>query len=142
MKSNNKNTKTLLVLFLSLIFACGAETVIALVFIPAFGAVWSVENDSDYKIGIFRDGSLEESSGKLSGQEEHLSNPLKDGNDIIGTFDGLNIEFTIERDISGGGNVTYSGKMIPFQETDSIVKIELNSVQEGDLVLIPNVIDD
>jgi hypothetical protein len=72
-------------------------------------------------------------SGVFEGEELHFSDPARDGTPLSGSFDGLDIQFTIFR--QNNMNVKYTGKMIPVSETDhNIVRIELNS-SEGPLIL-------
>lgn len=119
------------------IVGCGAETVAALIFIPAFSATWNVENDPDYRIDLQPDADNKNVvSGVFEGEELHDNDNDRNGNPLSGSFNGLNIEFTIVRD--NNVNIKYSGIMRPVSEDDhTIVRIELNSPQEGNLVLVP-----
>jgi hypothetical protein len=132
MKTMNSLKKTVIILFASFIVACGAETVAALIFLPAFAATWPDVNDDEHFIDlrpVGEDGELE--SGAITGFESHDSDPNKEG-DLTGKFNGLNIEFTVERP---NGNIKFTGKMTPISDTEhTITKIELTS-SEGVLVL-------
>ena len=132
MKTFNLIKKPLVILFASVIIACGAETLIAIVFIPAFAAEWSVVGDSDYFIDLRPDDSKKVKSDDFTGTEFHFADSARDDNPIVGSFNGLNIEFTIKRD---AGDIKYTGKMTPVSDDDhNIIRIELNS-SEGALVL-------
>ena len=119
-----------------LLLGCGAETVAAIIFIPAFSATWPVEGDSEYFIDLRNSDESEQSpAGGITGFEDHDSDPERQLNDLVGSYNGLDIEFTIQRE---GGNVQYVGKMIPIsEENQSIIRIELNS-SEGPLILDSN----
>lgn len=122
--------KALVITFLSLIVACGAETVAAIVFIPAFTATWPDANDSEHRLNIQSNDEGKE-SGIIFGDEQHDSNADKRG-DLSGKFNGLNIEITIERPT---GNITYTGKMIPTSDEDhQIIRMEFSS-SEDNLIL-------
>ena len=55
-----------------------------------------------------------------------------------GTFDGLDIEFTIPRN-NGAEIVTFTGRMIPTSETDhAIIRIDLTTSEGESIVLIIN----
>ena len=116
-----------------LVIGCGPET-LAIVFIPAFAATWNVENNLDYRIDLQPDEANKGvHAGVFEGQEEHDTNNDLNENPLSGSFDGLEIEFTIQR--PNNVQVHYSGKMIPVSDEDhTIVRIELNS-SEGSLVL-------
>lgn len=118
-----------------LLLGCGAETIAAIIFIPAFSATWPVQGDPEYFIDL-RNADQEEDvpSGPLTGFEDHDSDPARQLNDLVGSFNGLDIEFTILRN-NGQNPIKYTGKMIPVSdENHAIVRIELNS-SEGPLVL-------
>lgn len=133
MKTINNVKKRVLILFAGLMVACGAETIIVSVFIPAFAANWPVVGDDEYFIDLRPDDNDNSESGTFTGTEEHLSGDFRDGNPITGSFEGLTIEFTIAR--QNGDVVTYTGEMEPVSDTNhNIVRIELTS-SEGDLVL-------
>lgn len=110
------------------------------IFIPDFTATWPVEGDDNYRIGLQYPGALQNEdkpthSGLIGDcEEEHDTDSERSGNPITGSFDGLDIKFTINRD--NGDVIHYEGEMIPVSETNHrIVRIELNSPQEGKLVL-------
>ena len=134
MKTMYKLKKTVMILFAGFIIACGAETLAAIIFIPAFSATWPVENNNDYRIDLQpNEANKNVHSGIFEGEELHDTNLDLDGNFLSGSFKGLDIEFTIER--NNGPDVQYIGKMIPISDTDhTITRIELTS-SEGDLVL-------
>lgn len=132
MRTIYKVKKTMMILFACFTVACGAEA-IALIFIPAFAADWPVVGDEDYEIELRPVGeNLNVASGVFPGEERHFSDPARNENPLSGSFNGLNIEFTIQRP---SGHVQYTGRMIPVSDTDhSIIRIELTS-SEGALVL-------
>ncbi|TMM58022.1 hypothetical protein FEE95_00935 [Maribacter algarum] len=131
-----KNYKTLLIICCTiLIVGCSSDPGGGTTFIPGFNATWQVEGDSDYKIDLQpNDDNKNVHMGVFDGDEIHnskseLNNPLS------GSFKGLEIEFTINRE-DPGPDVQYKGTMTPVSETDhTIVRIELSS-SEGDLVLV------
>ena len=133
MKTMYKVKKTVIFLFAGFIVACGAETVAAIIFLPAFAADWPVVGDNDYEIELRPNAdNMNVESGIFPGEERHFSNPDRNENVLSGSFDGLYIEFTIQRLT---GSVQYTGRMIPVSDTDhTITRIELTS-SEGDLVL-------
>lgn len=132
METFNLIKKSVVIAFASIIVACGAETLIAIVFIPAFAAQWPVVGDSDYFIDLRPDDSKKVKSDNFTGTELHNTDNAKNDNPIVGSFNGLNIEFTIKRP---SGNVKYKGKMTPVSdENHQIIKIEVNS-NEGKLIL-------
>ena len=137
MKTMFKVKKTVIILFAGFIIACGAETVAAIIFLPAFAATWPVVGDDDYRIDLQPDADNKNvHSGVFEGEEQHDLDNDRNGNPLSGSFNGLNIEFTIQRD--NNVNIKYSGIMQPVSEDDhTIVRIELNSPQEGKLVLVP-----
>ncbi|WP_282124454.1 hypothetical protein [Algibacter mikhailovii] len=125
------------VMLFSIIVACGAETVVALVFIPAFAAEWPVQGVEGYSIDLQPDDANKGvPSGVFEGRElNHPTDPNRQDNLLEGSFNGLNIEFTIDRP---NGNIQYKGKMTPVSDEDhTIVRIDLNS-SEGKLVLSPD----
>ncbi len=136
MKSFYSPKKLIVAVLAFLLVGCGAE-VLPLLFIPAFSATWNVENDADYRIDLQPDADNKNvHSGVFEGEEQHDSDNDRDGNPLSGSFNGLNIEFTIQRD--NNVNIKYSGIMTPVSEDDHrIVRIELNSPQEGNLALVP-----
>lgn len=136
MKTFKTVKKVIIMTLFSVVIACGAETVAAIVFIPAFAAEWPVVGVDGYSIDLQPD---EENKGVESGIFEgaelnHPTDPNRENNKLEGRFDGLNIEFTIFR---SNGNIKYSGKMTPVSDEDhTIIRIDLNST-EGKLVLEP-----
>lgn len=132
MKTLNLLKKSIAIVFTGIIVACGAETLAAIVFIPAFAAEWPVVGDADHFIDLRPDDTKKVESDSFTGTEFHFSDNDRDNNPISGNFNGLNIEFTIERPT---GNITYTGKMTPVSnENHTIIRIEVNS-SEGKLVL-------
>ncbi|HMB64400.1 MAG TPA: hypothetical protein VKN36_15075 [Eudoraea sp.] len=136
MKAPRLLKRTLITIFAVVIAACGAETVAAILFIPAFAATWNVENDNEYRIDLQPDENNKNvPAGVFEGEEQHDSDSERDGNLITGTFSGLDIVFTIHR--PQNVKIQYVGKMQPVSDTDhSIVRIVLNS-SEGTLILVP-----
>lgn len=135
MKTYSLIKKTLVIIIASIILACGAETIAALVFIPAFAATWPDANDSEHRISLQPEGeNLGVESGIFDGDEQHDSDNTRDGNKLEGSFNGLNIEFTIERLSNNDQDTTYvqfTGTMIPSSDEDhTITRINLNSSQE------------
>lgn len=125
-------------------YACGPEPcdvpcddskpVLETIFYGIFDNEWEVEGTDDYIIGLFRDeDSQDTSSGVLQGHEDH---PVHGFNSMInGTFDGLDLEFTIPRN-EGAENVVFSGTMTPTSETDhNIIRIDLTTSENENLVL-------
>lgn len=132
METINIIKKSVVITFASIIMACGAETLAAIVFIPAFAATWPDANDIEHRVNIQSDDEGKE-SGIIFGDEQHDSDSDKRGK-LSGKFDGLNIEITIERPT---GDITYIGKMIPTSDEDhQIIRIELSS-SEDNLILKP-----
>ncbi|NJX14921.1 hypothetical protein [Tamlana crocina] len=125
--------KSLIISLLSLILACGAETIAAIVFIPAFTATWPVVGGNGYSFSIQSDEEGEE-SGEIFGAEIDYPNDI-DGleNPFTGSFNGLDIEFTVTRD--DDSKVKFSGKMVPKSNEDhQIIRYNLSS-PEGNIVL-------
>ena len=127
--------KMLVVLLAFVLSGCGAET-LAIIFIPAFAATWNVEGDPEYRIDLQpNDDNKKVRRGVFPGDEFHDSDSDRNNNDLSGSFDQLDIEFTIQR--PNNVKIQYVGKMVPISDTDhTIVRIVLNS-SEGPLVLIP-----
>jgi hypothetical protein len=134
MKAPKLIKKTTVTLFALLILSCGAET-LALIFIPAFAATWNVEGDQDYRIDLQPDNNNKNvPAGVFEGEEIHDSNDDLNGNPLSGSFSGLDIEFTIQRD--NHVEIQYVGKMQTVSDTDhTVTRIVLHS-SEGSLVLI------
>ncbi len=118
-----------------LIIGCGAETVAAILFIPAFSATWNVEGNDVYRIDLQPDEANKGvHAGVFEGEEQHDTIPAHDGNFLSGSFSGLNIEFTIER--PNNEKIQYVGRMQTISDTDhQVIRIELQST-EGALVLV------
>ncbi|GGW37076.1 hypothetical protein [Arenibacter certesii] len=122
-----------------IIFACvgcsssdGGGTV----FIPGFNATWPVEGTNDeYRMDLQpNDANKNVPSGVFNGREEHDNNSALDGNPLSGSFNGLDIEFTITR--ANNVKVKYKGKMTPISETNHFInRINLTS-SEGSIVLV------
>ncbi len=131
MKARRRIKKTVIFSLLLLMMSCGAESI--LLFIPAFSATWPAVGDQDYFIDLRNSDPTEMShEGTITGFEDRLVNNQNEINDLTGSYDGLEIEFTIER---SSGNVQYTGEMIPVSDEDhNIIRIELQS-SEGSLVL-------
>ena len=127
--------RSFIALTLFVVIGCGAETLAAIIFIPAFAATWPVVGNDEYRLDLQPDADNKGvESGVFAGVEEHDSDATK-RDSLFGSFNGLNIEFTIRRP---AGGVQYTGTMTPASDTDhTIVKIVLNSSSEGRLVLAP-----
>ena len=128
MKTLNSAKRSLMIIFAFLLVACGAETVLATIFIASFTALWKEDGHPEHTI-FLNNSNPDSESGKLLGNED--LNGV--GSELAGTFDGLSIEFTIKRSANTPPikDVTYSGKMVPVSETDhKIVKINLKSTDD------------
>ncbi|XCF07632.1 hypothetical protein ABI125_07165 [Tamlana crocina] len=125
--------KSVIIGLLSLIVACGAETIAAIVFIPAFTATWPVEGGDGYAFSIQSNDEGKE-MGLIFGAEKNYPNDTDgDDNPLEGKFDGLDIEFTVTRD--DDSKVKFTGKMVPTSNEDhQIIRYNLSST-EGDIVL-------
>ncbi len=107
------------------------------IFIGNFDNEWEVQGGNGHFIGIFRDeDSLDGSAGTLNGNEDH---PVHGFSEMInGSFDGLDIQFTIARD-DGASNVVFTGTMTPTSETDhQIIRMDLTTSDNEELVLTIN----
>ncbi|MFD1614000.1 hypothetical protein [Gelatiniphilus marinus] len=142
MQTLNLIKKSIVISFASIILACGAETLAAIVFIPAFAATWPVVGVNDYSIDLQPDANNKGVEfGVFNGAEINNPSGLYQANNMLsGSFNGLNIEFTIKRvNINNDLDTTFvkfTGKMTPVSDTDhNITKIELNSSSDGQLVL-------
>ncbi|WP_086476337.1 hypothetical protein [Arenibacter amylolyticus] len=123
-----------------LVFACvgcsssdGGGTV----FIPGFNATWPVEGtNGEYRMDLQPNAANRNvPSGVFNGEEQHDNDTIRDGNPLSGSFNGLDIEFTVTR--KNNEKIQFKGKMIPVSETDhSITRINLNS-PEGPISLVP-----
>lgn len=109
-------------------------------FIPGFNATWAVEGtNGEYRIDLQpNEANKNVPSGVFEGEEQNDNDPALDGNPLSGSFNGLDIEFTIVRDpLDTHKNVRYKGKMEPTSDTNNrIIKINLTS-SKGNLVLVP-----
>ncbi|WP_418604229.1 hypothetical protein [Hwangdonia sp.] len=133
METLNVIKKSIVITFASIILACGAETLAAIVFIPAFTAGWPVVGVPDYTINLQSDDEGLESGIIFGDESNHPTDADKQFNTLDGSFNGLNIEFTINR--PNDVKMKYTGKMIPISdENHTIIRMELNS-SEGALVL-------
>lgn len=126
--------KAIIIGILSLIVACGAETVAAIVFIPAFAGDWAVSGEENYFFNLQSEDEGKE-SGSITGFEFDHPTEERKNNELEGTFNGLNINITIKRE---NGDVHYTGKMTPESNEDhTITKIVLNNISGNEqLVLI------
>lgn len=124
---------------LAVITSCGGSDPPGTIFIPDFTATWPVDGEEGYFMNLqypddpkYDDGPVQ--SGAILGEEQHEDDDdPRHFNILKGNFNGLDIEFTIERE--NGDKITYNGKMTPISETNHfIVKIELHS-SEGNVVL-------
>lgn len=106
-------------------------------FIPTFNATWAVDGtDGAYRMDLQpNEANKNVEMGVFNGEEQHDNDPDLDGNPLSGSFNGKNIEYTIQRD--NHNSVTFTGKMIPVnEESGQIIRIELSS-SEGNIVLVP-----
>ena len=133
--------KILVLTMLACITSCSDSGGGGTIFIPDFTATWPVQGDDDYFIDLQYPGDLQNEdkpthSGLIGDcNEEHGTDSERNGNPITGSFDGLEIKFTINR--KNGDVIHYEGTMIPLSETDhTIIRIELNSEEEGTMVLV------
>jgi len=133
MKTYYTIKKSFVVVIACAIVGCGAETVAAIVFIPAFAATWPVIGIDEYAINLQPDpDNRGVVSGVFVGNEFNRPDDPNADNPLTGSFNGLNIEFTIIRE---DGNIHYTGIMTPTSLTDHTIKrIDLES-SEGTLVL-------
>lgn len=134
MKTLHSLKKSLIVVCACIVVGCGAETLAAIIFIPAFAATWPVVGVEDYSIDLQPDSANKGVvSGVFEGREiDHPTDDNRKDNKLSGSFNGLDIEFTIQRP---NGNVKYKGKMTPISDEDhTITRIEVTS-SEDKLVL-------
>lgn len=105
-------------------------------FIPGFNATWGVEGNDDRQIDLQPDEANKNvPHGVFPGDEILIENDTTIKNPLSGSFNGLDIEFTIQR--PNHSSVQYKGKMQPISELDhTIIRIELTS-PEGNMVLVP-----
>ncbi len=109
-------------------------------FIPTFNATWPVEGtDGAYRMSLQpNEANKNIKSGVFTGEEQHDNDTIRDGNPLSGSFNGLDIEFTVIRDAADRHkDVKFQGTMTPTSKTDhNIVRIDLNS-SEGSIALVP-----
>lgn len=106
-------------------------------FIPTFNATWAVDGtDGAYRMDLQpNEANKNVESGVFNGEEQHDNDDDLDGNPLSGSFNGLSIEYTIQR--ANHNSVKYTGKMIPISdENHTIIRIDLSS-SEGNIVLVP-----
>lgn len=119
---------------------CSSDSGGGTTFIPAFNATWAVDGTNGvYRINLQpNEANQNVESGVFNGDEQHDNDDNLDGNLLSGSFNGLDIVFTIVRDSTDHSkDVQYKGKMIPISETNhSIIRIDLSS-SEGAIVLVP-----
>ncbi|WP_136464959.1 hypothetical protein [Flagellimonas onchidii] len=133
-KSKKRRASFFAVLMLTF-FLMGCPTTTTLILIPLFSNNWSDANDEEHFI-FLQNESFDESSGTLRGEERHESDSNRNENEIVGTFDQEQIEFTIQRN-DGNNPIVYTGTMFPLSDDDpTIVRMELTS-SEGSLILVP-----
>ncbi|WP_229719264.1 hypothetical protein [Winogradskyella schleiferi] len=133
MKTFNIMKKSIAIAIIIISVGCGSDSSEDTVFIPAFNATWPVLGEDDYAIDLQPDNDNRGvESGVFEGAEFNRPNDPNTENFLSGSFNGLSIEFTIERQ---DGNITYSGTMTPVSNEDhTIIQIALSS-SEGELIL-------
>jgi hypothetical protein len=114
--------KTIFIFAICMTLSCGVETL--LVILPAISATWCDSNDPCHKFE-FRPGqnaSDTRERGNIGGAEYFLSGGLKykfgdlsaEGeNFIIGTFNGLNVEFDVHYRLQSNFEEKYVGSVDP-----------------------------
>ncbi|WP_149274916.1 hypothetical protein [Pareuzebyella sediminis] len=135
MKTSNALRIVLGILVVVTSIGCGSEDVGGgVTFIPTFNATWPVEGDEDRQISLQpNEDNKGVEKGIFEGAEILQTDSGEVQNPLAGSFNGLNIEFTITRE--NNAKVKYTGLMVPVSETDhQIVRIELHS-SEGNLAL-------
>jgi len=130
MKTINFYARMLLIFFATILVGCSSSPPGG-GFIPGFNATWPVQGNANRQIDLQpNEANKNVPHGVFNGEEiinDTINNPLS------GSFNGLDIEFTIQR--PNHESVQYTGRMIPISEIDHfIVRIELNS-SEGSMVL-------
>lgn len=106
-------------------------------FIPTFNATWAVDGTNGaYRMDLQpNEANKNVEKGVFNGEEQHDNDDTLDGNPLSGSFNGRNIEYTIQR--PENKQIKFSGKMIPISdENTQIIRIELSS-SEGSIVLVP-----
>ena len=101
-------------------------------FIPGFNATWPVQGDNNRQIDLQpNEANKNVPHGVFNGEEIFDNDTIR--NPLSGSFNGLNIEFTIQR--PNHHSVQYTGTMTPISEVNHfITRIELHS-SEGSMVL-------
>lgn len=100
-------------------------------FIPGFNATWPVQGDADRQIDLQPNEANKNVPHGVFNGKEIINDTIN--NQLSGSFNGLDIEFTIQR--ANHEQVQYTGRMIPVSEIDHfIVRIELSS-SEGSMIL-------
>jgi len=127
MKINNYYKTMLLAFFIFILGSC-SSTPSGGGFIPGFNATWPVQGDNNRQIDLQPDEANKNvPHGVFSGKEiidDTITNPLS------GSFDGLNIEFTIQR--PNHHSVQYTGSMITISEVNHfVIRIELHSSEDS-----------
>ncbi len=123
--------------FILLIAGCSSDAGGGTTFIPTFNATWAVEGtDGAYRMDLQpNEANKNVESGVFNGEEQNDNDDDLDNNPLSGSFNGLDIKYTIKRD--NHVNIEYKGKMIPISdENHSIIRIDLSS-SEGNIVLVP-----
>lgn len=131
MKTLNSTKKPLVMLFAFLILSCGAETVLATIFIASFAGHWEEVGNVAHTISLNQDNSTVE-SGNFTGEE--VLNGVE--SKISGAYKGLTItNFTIKRSANNPTtpDAKYTGTMVPISETVHTIKeINLKSPDDPD----------
>ncbi len=136
MKTSNL-TQILAVFFTLVMIGCSSDAGGGGAFIPTFNATWEVDGtDGSYRMDLQpNEANKNVESGVFNGEEQHDDDDDLDNNPLSGSFNGLDIKYTIKRD--NHVNIEYKGKMIPISdENHSIIRIDLSS-SEGNIVLVP-----
>lgn len=133
----SKMLMSIATIFFFVIIGCSSGGGEGGAFIPTFNATWAVEGTNGaYRMDLQpNEANKNVEMGVFPGEEQHDNDPDRDGNPLTGSFNGRNIEYTIQR--GNHNNVKYSGIMIPVnEESGQIIRIELSS-SEGNIVLVP-----
>lgn len=129
MKNTNFYTRMLLIFFASFLVGCSSNPGTS--FIPGFNATWPVQGDADRQIDLQPDEANKNVPHGVFNGKEIINDTIE--NQLSGSFNGLDIEFTIQR--SDHESVQYTGRMIPISEIDHfIIRIELSS-SEAPMIL-------
>ncbi|MCB0658900.1 MAG: hypothetical protein KDC57_22290 [Saprospiraceae bacterium] len=135
-------TYTLLVFMLSNL-SCGVETV--LILLPLLSANWcdEAQNCHVYEFRPGQEASDTQEKGTLGGIEYWIRNgkhfkqvtpPVEGDNFIVGTFDGLNIEFAVHKRLDTKFEEFYVGS-VEFQ-SDGSKKMFLQNRSTGDILTL------